>query len=417
MSEQQPPDVFLEMAWQLPCHISSAAYPLFNLGEGTMKSHPRCFLMCLTASTGLILLAAAPPQPGPAELERLVQDLVSHDSRKQLSASKRLVNIGKPALATLRKALFSDQQEMGWRARRVIDAIEHRLTGEQVRLIDHLPYEVWSISLSKDGKRLLTCSEDRMMRLWDADTGKCLLVFEAGASSFRNAVLSPDGKRVLSGGFDKTVQLWDATTGNRIRCMTGHTGKVYSVAFGPKGQAISGATDETMRLWDLRTGKCIGVYRGHDEGVVNVAYSDKAKLAATCSWDLKVRLWDLESGKQVRRFDNLVGPCVCLGFSPDGKRLLSPLFATTSRIVDVKTGKTLNWILARTVCGAFSPDGKRLVTGGQTTVRLWDAVSGKQLRKYEGHTNWVNGVIFSPDGKRIVSASSDGTVRIWRVPR
>jgi WD40 repeat protein len=50
-------------------------------------------------------------------------------------------------------------------------------------------------------------------------------------------------------------------------------------------------------------------------------------------------------------------------------------------------------------------------------VRVWDAESGKELRKYEGHTASVLSVTYFPDGKRIASASEDGTVRIWRAPR
>src|SRR5207248_3255373 len=82
------------------------------------------------------------------------------------------------------------------------------------------------------------------------------------------AALSPGGKRVLSGSCDKTVRLWDVKAGKELRKMTGHSDRVYRVAFGPEGQAISGGKDRTMRLWDLNTGKNAGVFIGHTDALV-----------------------------------------------------------------------------------------------------------------------------------------------------
>jgi WD40 repeat protein len=50
-----------------------------------------------------------------------------------------------------------------------------------------------------------------------------------------------------------------------------------------------------------------------------------------------------------------------------------------------------------------------------TTVKLWDAETGQELRTLAGHTGVVYRAVFSPDGKRLASASGDGTVKIWDV--
>jgi len=63
---------------------------------------------------------------------------------------------------------------------------------------------------------------------------------------------------------------------------------------------------------------------------------------------------------------------------------------------------------------AISPDGKRAASvGNDSTVRVWDLESGKELMKLTGHTRGVRSVAILPDGKRVASGGDDGTLRLW----
>jgi dipeptidyl aminopeptidase/acylaminoacyl peptidase len=44
---------------------------------------------------------------------------------------------------------------------------------------------------------------------------------------------------------------------------------------------------------------------------------------------------------------------------------------------------------------------------------VWDAQTGKEITRLEGHTGHLNSAVFSPDGRRVLTASNDNTARIW----
>ncbi|OCH91831.1 WD40 repeat-like protein [Obba rivulosa] len=296
---------------------------------------------------------------------------------------------------------------------------------ELLKLYGHSA-DVNSIAFSPDSKYIISGSDDKTVRVWDAETGRVLGdPFSGHKSAVLSVAVSPDGQHIISGSSDATIRVWDAATGTTILApINGHTGTVTSVAFSPNGKHIaSGSRDGTIRLWDARTGSAIGKpLTRHTGYVLSVAFSPDGAHVVSGSLDRSVRIWDAETGMAIGEpFTGHEGWVESVAFSPDGQLVISSSDDATIRIWDVATGTAIlaplqgHTSFVRSV--AFSPDGKQIVSGSDDqTIRIWDAATGSIIGKpLTGHSSMVWSVAFSPDGTRVVSGSVDRTVRVWDV--
>ena len=96
---------------------------------------------------------------------------------------------------------------------------------------------VLAVAFSPDGKHIVSGSEDRTIRVWDAETGKLLGPPLEGHEDRVHAIaFSPDGKHIVSGSYDKTIRLWDAEM--LYPPLDGHD-HVPSVTFSPDHKHIT----------------------------------------------------------------------------------------------------------------------------------------------------------------------------------
>lgn len=284
--------------------------------------------------------------------------------------------------------------------------------------------EVSMAVFSADGKRVVTGSLDKTMRVWDAATGKPRTDPIRLSSKVWSLAISPDGKRILPGTEDNTAQMYDVETGRPVGQPLKLDTSAGAVAFSPDGRRVSVAMIGSARVWDVETGEPVGksLPSATLMPLPAVFSPDSKRLLTTTSNDdgqsIALHVWEVETGREIGHAMKHENPIVSASFSPDGKWVLSACGDRFARLWKVETGSIFNTMNHGGKVGSarFSVDGLLVITAADDrTVRVWEAGMGRPIGATLSLPGQAGSAQFSPDGKWIL-ADSAGRVTVWATP-
>jgi len=273
-----------------------------------------------------------------------------------------------------------------------------------------------AVAISPDGKTVASGSADKIISIWNLDSGKLIQTLTGHANWVRSVAISPDGQTLVSCSADKTIKIWNLSSGKLIQTLTGHGNGVSSVAISPDGKTIiSGSDDGKLKLWELNSGNLIYTLTGHTGYVLSVSISPNGKTIASGCGEI-VKLWDLSSTNLICTLSEHSGWVRSVAFSKDSQTIASASEDSTIKLwQDGKLIRTLTGHLGRVTSVATKPDGKTIITGGgDKTIKIWQFDSGQLMHALRGHSDSVWSVAFSMDEQTIASGSADNTIKIWQ---
>jgi WD40 repeat protein/serine/threonine protein kinase len=352
------------------------------------------------------------------------------EAQKQRERAEALVYSGKiaQALSAWRENDVQLGRDLLHECRKDLRGWEHRyawslLNSNQRTLLGH-GGPVICVAWSPNGRRLASSSEDRTLKIWNAETGEEHLTLKGHTATVFSVAWSPDGKRLASAGLDSTLKIWDAHSGKHMNTLA-RKGKIWglpsvagALAWSPDGKRLASASrDDTVKVWDTKTGNETGSFN-HSDYVLSVAWSPDGKRLAGGCWLNTLKFWDAQTGQETCTL-KVTAPVSSVAFSPDSKRLASATMDGKLNIWDAETGQNRLTLpghasQVRSIC--WSPDGKQLASASwDHTLKVWDAQTGKEVFLLKGHTDRAWSVGWSPDGKHLASGSSDRTLKVWDV--
>jgi RNA polymerase sigma factor (sigma-70 family) len=263
------------------------------------------------------------------------------------------------------------------------------------------------------------------LELWDVAEGKRTGRFQAPPAS-RALALLPDGKALvwIEAG---RASLKAADTGREIRAFGPNNRSDRALALTPDGRTLAVASAKAIQLWDVGTGETKGVLKDSANRAC-LAFTRDGQTLAAAGDDGAFQVWDVASGK--KRYPPFPGhgnSVASVAYAPDGKTLATCCAIDgTIRLWEAATGKEIRrWEAHRglnptfgPLSLAFSPDGKTLVSGGQDQMlRLWEVAGGKEIRHFPETEPkalaFHHKLQFSPDGKFVATMNYSGAVRLW----
>ena len=285
-------------------------------------------------------------------------------------------------------------------------------TGEEVVALRH-DKDICGALVLSDQNRILTWSDDGSVRLWDT-AGKQLLRLdlEAKAGASVTARLSEDQTRLLAWN-DTTVRVWNISEAKEERQFQHSSAVVRATLASDNSKLLTRCRDNSIRLWELSSGKQLNHLQ--EQANISVApwWPEKDAVITICD-DGSARIWltakngewsPAQIGASRIRDVQFNSESSIRVLSDDGAMRWFSLGNLQHEYALVRhRGEMLDW--------TFSQKGDRLLTASADgSARLWDLNPNRfiELRQDEK----VLGVKFSKDSGKVLTWSSDGTVCLW----
>jgi WD40 repeat protein len=272
----------------------------------------------------------------------------------------------------------------------------------------------WSSELFlSSGSQWLIIKRSKSASLWDANTGECLKVLEEDSLG-TEVFFSPNSERLVTRG--SFIRLWDAKTGECLHTLEKpENGSDYTeISFSPDSESIVINSSKSVSLYDAKTGKCLHTLEKPEKerGATKISFSLDSKSLVISS-DESISLWNANTGECLHIWEEIKVQDSGT-FSPDSQQIVIDDYEFI-RLWDIKTREwacTLDESVDFSYI-SFSSDSQRLIVDNQSLF-LWDAKAGKKLKTLDEELwgEYAEIIFFSPDNQRIIASTID-LIRLW----
>ncbi|KAG1791051.1 WD40-repeat-containing domain protein [Suillus plorans] len=145
------------------------------------------------------------------------------------------------------------------------------------------------------------------IKIWDTKTGELVATLKGHTWTVGCLAYTKDGKTLISGSDDHSIRTWNTKTWKQTALLQAHTNQIWAIVTSPNDHILASASyDNTALLWNLDIGQPIGPPLWHVNFVDSVSFSGDGKLLATACCDTNTYTWDVAGIVKEAGLDDLL---------------------------------------------------------------------------------------------------------------
>ena len=253
---------------------------------------------------------------------------------------------------------------------------------------------------SPDSQRIITTSDDGKIKVWDIQSGFCIVTFTEHSSGVTACEFAKRGNVLFTSSLDGSVRAWDLIRYRNFRTFTATTRLSFSsIAVDPSGEVVcAGSLDSfDIYIWSVQTGQLLDQLSGHEGPVASLAFAPSGDSLVSGSWDHTVRLWSIFGRTQTSEPLQLQADVLNVAFRPDSQQVA----------VSTLDGQLTFWSVSEATQEA-GVDGRRDVSGGR---KLTD----RRAAANAAGTKAFNSIAYSTDGTCVIATGNSKYICLYDV--
>ncbi len=367
--------------------------------------------------------------------ERVTWATLSHDCRRALVAGSnglmRLWDLAPLGFPSAQACLVSDDGSHCLVLSNQLARFWRAAAGTISQKAVELPGTVEKTLFNRNGSFFLCISlldtnsstANRLLTVWDCDSGKAAGAAIVLSNNLDSAQLSEDGRHLVTWVKERAL-LWDVALGTPSGAEWKEAGWIGPVYFNHRGDQVALVTGTMVQFRDLAGHPSFGPIQ-HPVRITRIEFSPNDERFVTCCADRSLsnyfaRIWNAKSGVALSpRLPHGDG-VVWAGFSPDGKVLSTACEDFTAHLWDGLAGTVVPIMLRhehQIFSTDFSPDSRWLLTASRDCcARIWNVATGDPLTPPLRHPQKLKMARFLNDRRRMLTWDDAGAARIWELP-